>query len=589
MGIFMKKKLLLGFIVLLLIAGTVFSENKTALVIGNSAYHHFPKLSQPWSEATAMKNALQRLGFEVIFVLDGTYDRMYDAIYSFEQKLKTRGGIAFFHYGGHGLQVGGENYLLPVDKDIPDERRVRNRGINAAEVVDAMAAAGSDTNIIVLDACRDNPLPAATRSTNSRGLAKLNAPVNTIVVYSAEAGETARDGVFTPTLLEYLETPGLNITEMMMNVRQAVYNKTGGEQVPGEYSQLFKPVYLAGVGGNAVPARRPGVTVEENYGNVRVTVVTAGALYLDGERQVSLGAGSAATITDLTTGSHGLEMRYTDGKNETRSVTVQKDSTITATFTYKPAPAVSTATAPPDGFELVEAGSFTMGSPTSESNRASKEVQHTARITKDFYISKYEVTQAEYRSLMGSNPSDTGKGIGNNYPVNKVSWYEAVEYCNKLSRSDGLTPAYTINGTNVSWNRNANGYRLPTESEWEYAARGGHKAGSYNIYAGNDSIGSVAWYYGNSGNKSHPVGGKQANELGIYDMTGNVWEWCYDWYDDYPSGSVTDPAGPSSGSVRVLRGGGWLNDALHCRSAFRNYDTPARRHNDLGFRVVRFP
>lgn len=242
-----------------------------------------------------------------------------------------------------------------------------------------------------------------------------------------------------------------------------------------------------------------------------------------------------------------------------------------------------------ESFVLVKAGSFTMGSPSSEANRESDERQHTVRISNDFYISKYEVTQDEYQSIMGTNPSKTARGIGDSYPVNMVSWHDAVEYCNILSEREGLTPAFTINGTNVSWDRNANGYRLPTEAEWEYAARDGQKAGSYNVYAGSDNISSVAWYDGNSGDKNHPVGGKQANELGIYDMTGNVWEWCWDWYDYYTSGSVTDPAGPSSGSIRVFRGGSWRTEAEYCRLANRITAPPSYRYGFLGFRLVRLP
>jgi len=516
----MNRKVVCLLVLLILVSGIVFSENKTALVIGNSAYQNFPKLSRPWREAKAMKAALERLGFEVIYVVDGTYDRMYDALYTFERKLKQQGGIALFHYGGHGIQVGGQNYLLPVDKYIPDERRVKSRAVNATEVVDLMAAAGSTTNIVILDACRDNPLPAATRSTNTRGLVKLNAPVNTVVVYSAEAGDTAQDGVFTPTLLEYLETPGMSFTDVLRQTRRGVYEKTGGKQIPGLYDQLFDTIYLAGL-----PS-----------------------------------GGSGGTGTRSAPSSSPAAASASSGR-----------------------PSV------PDGFVLVKAGSFTMGSPSSEANRDSDETQHTVRITKDFYISKHEVTQEEYRSVMGTNPSDTGRGIGDNQPVNKVRWYDAVEYCNKRSRREGLTPAYTISGTNVSWNKNANGYRLPTEAEWEYAARGGHQAGGYNIYAGSDNINSVAWYRSNSGSKSHPVGGKQANELGIYDMSGNVWEWCWDWYGSYPSGSVTDPAGPSSGSDRVHRGGSWTRRAGRCRTAYRDGNYPTRRYDFVGFRVVRLP
>ncbi len=570
------------FLLLLFFPGALFGENKTALVIGNSSYQHFPVLSQPWREAAAVKASLERLGFEVVYVVDGTYDRMYDALYTFERKLKERGGTAFFHYGGHGLQVGGQNYLLPVDKYIPDERRVKSRAVNATEVVDIMAAAGSTTNIVVLDACRDNPLPAVTRSTDTRGLAKLNAPVNTVVVYSAEAGDTAEDGVFTPTLLEYLETPGLSFTDVLRQTRRAVYEKTGGKQIPGSYDQLFDTIYLAGTTGGVDTSRQSGFTVEENFGNVKVTTITEGTLYLDGTRQGTVSTGATANLTDLSTGSHSLEMRYTDGETETKSVTVQKDRTAAAAFTYKPA-AVSTA---PDGFVLVKAGTFTMGSPSSEAGRASDEKQHTVRISKDFYISKYEVTQDEYRSVMGSNPSDSRRGIGDNNPVNEVSWYDTVEYCNKRSRQEGLTPAYTINGNTVTWNKNANGYRLPTEAEWEYAARGGHQAGSHNIYAGSDNIDKVAWYWENAGQKPHPVGGKQANELGIYDMSGNVYEWCWDWYGDYPSGSVTDPTGPSSAKTRVMRGGSWTGGDFYCHAARRSRDWPDNSEEFYGFRLV---
>jgi formylglycine-generating enzyme required for sulfatase activity len=175
-------------------------------------------------------------------------------------------------------------------------------------------------------------------------------------------------------------------------------------------------------------------------------------------------------------------------------------------------------------------------------------------------------------------------GEGDNYPMYYVSWYEAVEYCNKRSQKEGLTPAYTINGTNVTWNRSASGYRLPTEAEWEYACRAGTTT-AYNT--GASITDDTGWYRENSGDTTHPVGQKPANAWGLYDMHGNVWEWCWDWYGDYPSGAQTDPIGASSGSICVRRGGGWPYAAQYARSAYRGSFTPFLRFAFLGFRVVR--
>jgi formylglycine-generating enzyme required for sulfatase activity len=244
----------------------------------------------------------------------------------------------------------------------------------------------------------------------------------------------------------------------------------------------------------------------------------------------------------------------------------------------------------PDGFVRIQGGTFTMGSPASEVERSGDEVQHQVTVD-SFYMGKYEVTQKEWAAVMGSNPSYFK---GDNLPVEKVSWFDAIDYCNKRSQREGLTPAYTRNGDNVTWNRGANGYRLPTEAEWEYACRAGTTA-PFNT--GNNVTTSQANYDGNypyNGNakgqnrrRTWNVGSGTANAWGLYDMHGNVLEWCWDWYGAYASGAQTDPAGAASGSTRVIRGGSWGLDAHILRSASRRSWTPSFLDGDFGFRLVR--
>lgn len=237
---------------------------------------------------------------------------------------------------------------------------------------------------------------------------------------------------------------------------------------------------------------------------------------------------------------------------------------------------------------IVNAGTFTMGSPDTEIGRYPNESpQHEVKITNDYFMGKYEITQEQWEAVMGSNPS---YWIGNNLPVERVSWYDAVEFCNALSVLLDLEPFYTIDGTIVTSNWSKNGFRLPTEAEWEYAARGGEQE-NYQIYSGSDDLSEVGWYRENSGMQTHPVGQKSANELGIYDMSGNVWEWAWDWYEEdyYLRSYYSDPLGPVTGTSHTKRGGSWGNSiSWGCRSAIRGGGSPPDdQDNDLGFRIVR--
>ncbi|MDX2250620.1 MAG: SUMF1/EgtB/PvdO family nonheme iron enzyme [Bacteroidia bacterium] len=204
-----------------------------------------------------------------------------------------------------------------------------------------------------------------------------------------------------------------------------------------------------------------------------------------------------------------------------------------------------------------------------------------------YLIGKYPVTQELWLALMPENPSEFK---GNNRPVENVSWFDAVRFCNALSKSQGLEEVYTFKGKEeVVANHKAKGFRLPTEAQWEYAARGGaHHTDNYE-YAGGNDLHPLGWYKENSHNQTQPVGLKIPNQLGIYDMTGNVWEWCGDRYDNYPSGEQVDPVGPDTGSIRMYRGGSWIASSRFCRVAFRHYYSPEIRDTYLGFRLVFAP
>ena len=261
---------------------------------------------------------------------------------------------------------------------------------------------------------------------------------------------------------------------------------------------------------------------------------------------------------------------------------------------------------------FVEGGTFIMGCDPEEEGYCddAEKPAHKITLTGDFYIGKYEVTQKQWQQVMGSGLREQRdkagddlsiRGEGDAYPIYYVSWYEAVEFCNKLSEITGRAPAYRINHAGIDGDENgvddkkpvvtaipeANGYRLPTEAEWEYAARGGNRSAGYR-YCGSDDIREVAWYDANSEGETHPVGTKKANELGIHDMTGNVDEWVFDGYgfSYYANSPDRDPQGPGAGASRVIRGGSWYIHSRNARASIRYGYSPGFRGFNLGFRLA---
>ena len=481
--------------------------------------------------------------------------------------------MAVFYFAGHGMEVSGDNYLIPVDAELNSQTDVQYNALNVNQVLGNMDEKRVGMKLLILDACRDNPFKRSwSRGSDVKGLAQMAAPQGTFIAFAAAPGATAadggtynlRNGVFTHFLKQEIVKEGMSIDNIFTYVSRDVSNLTNNQQAPFRNSSLTAVFYF-----KPTLSDRPVEAFKKYY------------YYVDQN-----GKKSQTEFDDLQTAENEMKNRNLYGKiysNAGESFVVDKP-----VEPEKPAekPAEKLAEAPPttgtpsgnrfaDFTETarnlkiemiaVQGGTFTMGCASEQGSDCRDNEQPAHQVTvSDFYIGKYEVTQAQWKAVMGSNPS---KFKGDNFPVEQVSWNDVQAFINRLNEQTGKQ------------------YRLPTEAEWEFAARGGSNSRNYK-YSGGHTIGAIAWYTDNSGIATHAVGTKSPNELGIYDMSGNVYEWCGDWYGDYSSAAQRDPEGPSSGSYRVIRGGSWGRDARSCRVSHRGSDYPGYRGNIVGFRVA---
>lgn len=554
-------------------------ERRIALVIGNADYDQ-GRLRNPVNDARAMAQALRRAGFDVIAKENADRVAMYEAINAFGDRLKEAKGVGLFYFSGHGLQVQGKNFMVPLRARITSERMVETEAIDVNRVLGEMDAAQARVNIVVLDACRDNPYARSFRS-GSRGLAQIDAPRGTLIAYATAPGKVAEDGTgqnspYTAALVKHVATPGLPIEGVFKRVRVDVLERTGNRQEPWEASSLTGDFFFFPAG--AVAAARPPEPapptireeIRQEFGSLAVSARIEGVEVWLGDRRLGeTRLGRVLLVENLATGSYRLEARKAGHKEWEREIRVAANQRAEVVIDIEPLRTELPKIIKGDDdaeMVLVPAGEFWMGSGDGVSHEKPRH-----RVYLDaFHIDKYEVTNTLYQRFISATghrePRHMSDSKWNNpqQPVVGVSWHDAEAYCR--------------------WA----GKRLPTEAEWEKAARGTDErrypwGNEWDKKRANGSESGIG--------RTTPVGQYPGgvSPYGAEDMAGNVWEWVADWYDAdyYQRSPERNPRGPELGSGKVVRGGSWYYQPLNLRLSLRNHHSPDNRFDDLGFRCAR--
>lgn len=580
--------------VLLLSSGQALAEKRIALVIGIGKYitDSLPPLANPPNDAKLMAATLRDLDFEVLERLDLNQNGIRRAIRDFGSALDKAGedAVGLFFYAGHGVQVNGSNYLLPVDANIQREGDVEIEAVNASTVLSMMEFSRARINFIIMDSCRNNPLSRSFRSA-TRGLARMDAPRGTLIAYATAPGDVAADGTganspYTLALSKAMKIPGLSVEQMFREVRNQVMASTKDFQVPWESSSLTGADFYfkdgpATMAAPAQPTPQPAAPQQQ-------ADIVAWQSIQDSTNPEEIEAFILAFRDSPFVGMARAKLKAL--KKQQVAVVVPPPQPTPPPSQVKPAVGVY----PGDMFRdcaecpemvVIPAGSFRMG----DLSGVNEKPVHNVRIPRPFAVGKYEVTFAEWDSCVAaggcSHRSDDKSWGRGNRPVISVNWNDARAYVRWLSHKAGKQ------------------YHLLSESEWEYMARSGstskypfgNSEGSLCIH-GNGADTSTGYDWRNKlcrdgyGKQTAPVGSFQPNSFGVYDTVGNVWEWVEDcWHGSYAGAPGDGVAWTSDGdcSKRVLRGGSWINEPWNLRSTYRHRNTIDYRYNSIGFRVAR--
>jgi formylglycine-generating enzyme required for sulfatase activity len=575
-----------------------------ALVVGVSEYDQWPDLPNAANDAREVSSALESLEVKVRLLLDPTSRQLSDALKEVTFHIGQEQNLALLlYFAGHGetleLADGTElGYIIPKDCPLkqPDPAGFDDKAISMTEIESLALKVKSTHVLMVFDSCFSGSLFNLLRAAPVDITEKSAKPVRQFIT-AGSAGEQVPDRsvfkiVFLDGIKGYADLNGdgyVTGSELGMHIQDKVVNYTRGGQHP-QYGKINNPrldkgdfvFRVAGAGPILEEPGKGSISIESNVdgamvfldgqelgltpfadaklsaGEHRIEVAKEGYEFYQRSIQIETGL-SLRIYADLREVTPGTGQLSLDKESE-----AEKDKLFTNTIGMK--------------FALISPGTFTMGSPQDEKERDSDERQHLVTLRKAFYIQTTEVTQDQWKKVMGKNPSHF-QNCGDNCPVEMVSWNDAQRFIRELNQIEGTDK-----------------YRLPTEAEWEYTCRTGTTT---TFYTGDCISTKQANYNGRQPLNRCPkgtyrknptvIGAFPPNPWGLYLMHGNVWEWCQDWYGEYPSHHVTDPGGASSGDTRVLRGGSWFSPAKDLRSACRGRYDPNSCDDDIGFRLLRDP
>ena len=617
-----------------------YSYNRFALVICNQTYPA-DNLNNNKSKANRIANALERSNFTVKKLLAPSRENMKKAIKGFYKNIKT-GGVGLFYYSGYALQKDSVNFLIPSGVKMKRTDQIISKCISLNETIKIITSSKKFNSLFFIDASFDGLLNKSL-GLKINGLSKISPPDKTFLTYATSPGQIGseylkRKDLFTSKFLSYLEVEELELHSMISRIKMDVKQISKSRQKPWWTSSLrdnfyfnsrkvkllsliadlekskkipwslLKKKYSQWCAGISTPNKkvliqRIMMDIEPKHQKLLVSdKIKKGRyfshqikafnklskedkyinLFVDLQRYDKIKNSSIDRRLKLTAWqtlkekypqwSHGVSpLNYrdiifnalSDDKDQSlhkialkKGIKPRRSNYLGMNFVYIPA------------------GEFIMGSPYDEPGRNNDEKQYMVKFTRGFYISETEVTQKQWKTIMGYNPS-IFIDCGENCPVENISWEDIQKYISKLN----------------SENKNSKiifTYRLPTEAQWEYACRAGNL--SWFSFGDDETLlNEYAWFGANSSGRTHPVAQKKPNKWGLYDMHGNVWEWCNDWGGKYQTGKTTNPHGPLSGQHRIVRGGSWHYQIMATRCANRNYLFPNNQNYNVGFRLVMEP